>query len=171
MTPSAGLKVKCRHVGNPATSTFDAMTARSAGQDPGRVRAALLRSDLSRRRHAGGDHAQSSRVSPKSSSSAWWRSSRPRRRSFIVPNIDVVHNRVSVEIMRGCTRGCRFCQAGMITRPVRERSVDEIVEAAEEAVRSHRGRGAGTAVAVLLRLHRHPRAGHQRSANASAGGI
>jgi radical SAM family uncharacterized protein len=58
----------------------------------------------------------------------------PPPTTFIVPNMEVVHNRVSVEIMRGCTRGCRFCQAGMITRPVRERSVDEIVDAAEAAV-------------------------------------
>lgn len=58
----------------------------------------------------------------------------PPPTTFIVPNTGIVHNRVSVEIMRGCTRGCRFCQAGMITRPVRERSVDEIVDAAEAAI-------------------------------------
>jgi radical SAM family uncharacterized protein len=44
----------------------------------------------------------------------------------IVPVMETVHERFSVEIFRGCTRGCRFCQAGMITRPVRERSKDTI---------------------------------------------
>jgi radical SAM family uncharacterized protein len=51
---------------------------------------------------------------------------------FLVPNIDTVHNRAPIEIMRGCTRGCRFCHAGMVTRPVRERSVQEVVDAIAE---------------------------------------
>lgn len=45
----------------------------------------------------------------------------------IVPFMDVVHDRYAIEILRGCTRGCRFCQAGMVYRPVRERTADEIV--------------------------------------------
>ncbi|MCY3977147.1 MAG: TIGR03960 family B12-binding radical SAM protein [Chloroflexi bacterium] len=53
---------------------------------------------------------------------------------FIVPNIDTVHNRAPIEIMRGCTRGCRFCHAGMVTRPVRERPVQEIMSAIGEIV-------------------------------------
>ena len=53
---------------------------------------------------------------------------------FIVPYIKVVHNRASIEIMRGCTRGCRFCQAGMIFRPVRERPVDEVLQAVDAII-------------------------------------
>jgi len=53
---------------------------------------------------------------------------------LIVPYLDIAHNRIPIEIMRGCTRGCRFCQAGMITRPVRERPVEEVVEGIERAL-------------------------------------
>jgi radical SAM family uncharacterized protein len=49
----------------------------------------------------------------------------PRRQ--LVPLTEVVHDRLNVEVFRGCSRGCRFCQAGMITRPVRERPADQVV--------------------------------------------
>jgi radical SAM family uncharacterized protein len=52
----------------------------------------------------------------------------------VVPYADVVHDRVNVEVLRGCSRGCRFCQAGMVYRPVREQSADAIVRDALAAL-------------------------------------
>ena len=54
---------------------------------------------------------------------------------WIVPNIEIVHDRMMLEVFRGCTRGCRFCQAGMIYRPVREKSPGRLLELAEEMIR------------------------------------
>ena len=55
---------------------------------------------------------------------------------MIVPYIETVHDRVSMELFRGCTHGCRFCQAGMIYRPIREKSVDRLMELADKLVES-----------------------------------
>lgn len=54
----------------------------------------------------------------------------------IVPSVSAVHDRCVIEIMRGCTRGCRFCQAGIIYRPVRERREERIVENASRVIAS-----------------------------------
>ncbi|MDG1480461.1 MAG: TIGR03960 family B12-binding radical SAM protein [Myxococcota bacterium] len=55
---------------------------------------------------------------------------------YIVPFTQQVHDRISLEVLRGCTQGCRFCQAGMTTRPVRERSIDNIETLLERTLES-----------------------------------
>ena len=55
---------------------------------------------------------------------------------LIVPTVEVVHDRIMLEIFRGCTRGCRFCQAGFLYRPIRERSVEKLKQIARESADS-----------------------------------
>jgi radical SAM family uncharacterized protein len=59
----------------------------------------------------------------------------PYPKHQLVPLVEVVHDRLNVEIFRGCTRGCRFCQAGMITRPVRERPEEQVRTMVREGLR------------------------------------
>jgi radical SAM family uncharacterized protein len=59
----------------------------------------------------------------------------PYPKSQLVPLTEVVHDRLNVEIFRGCTRGCRFCQAGMITRPVRERPASQVRSMVSDGLR------------------------------------
>ncbi len=59
----------------------------------------------------------------------------PYPKTQLVPLTEVVHDRLNVEVFRGCTRGCRFCQAGMITRPVRERPAEQVRTMIQDGLR------------------------------------
>lgn len=54
----------------------------------------------------------------------------------LVPHVETVHDRLTIEIRRGCTRGCRFCQPGMLTRPARDVEPEQVVEAIETGIRA-----------------------------------
>jgi radical SAM family uncharacterized protein len=54
----------------------------------------------------------------------------------ILPTCEIVHDRLTIEIARGCTRGCRFCQAGILNRPYRARPVEEVLRIAERGIRA-----------------------------------
>lgn len=54
---------------------------------------------------------------------------------LVVPYVEVIHDRAMIEIQRGCTRGCRFCQAGFIYRPLRERPLEEVLQTADELLK------------------------------------
>jgi len=60
--------------------------------------------------------------------------SAPYPTGFLVPFMEIVHDRLNIEVGRGCSQGCRFCQAGMVFRPVRERSADRICQLALRAL-------------------------------------
>lgn len=60
----------------------------------------------------------------------------PQPERPVVPSLEAVHDRLSIEIARGCTRGCRFCQAGMVTRPLRERKPERILDYMEKTLRN-----------------------------------
>ncbi len=55
---------------------------------------------------------------------------------FVVPFIEIVHDRIMLEVFRGCLRGCRFCQAGMIYRPVREKKAGTLIDSAKKLIES-----------------------------------
>lgn len=87
----------------------------------------------------------------------------PDTSKLLVPFCEAVHDRAQIEVMRGCVRGCRFCQAGMLTRPQREKSAEQIVNEVRETI-AHTGfeevtlaalsasdcRAIGAAMRVLL---------------------
>ena len=132
---------------------------RELADDPRRVRARHVRRRVRRTVHPGGHARASPRFPPQVDKRtvadlAEW----PYPKQQLVPLVEVVHDRLNVEIFRGCTRGCRFCQAGMITRPVRERPEEQVRTMVAGRPPAHRLRRGRVDVAVERGLLGHRRA-------------
>ena len=139
--------------------------AARAGDDPGRVRPRRCTTSSTTGPRVARGHARASPTCPRVvdkrtvADLADW----PYPKRQLVPLIEVVHDRLNVEIFRGCTRGCRFCQAGMITRPVRERPMEQVRTMVRDGLRRTGLRRGRAHLAVERRLLGHRRARRRAS--------
>ena len=99
------------------------------------LRALALRSDLRRRRVGQRRAPLRRRATARAKRTVADLADWPYPKNQLVPLTEVVHDRLNVEVFRGCTRGCRFCQAGMITRPVRERPAEQVRSMIDAGIR------------------------------------
>lgn len=111
--------------GEPAVADLAALLARGRSEGWSRARRLAELHAVPGAWHPGVTAPVAARVLPDLNASA--------PPDVMVPTIEPVHDRVAIEVMRGCARGCRFCQAGMIQRPVRERDAARVVEGAGDA--------------------------------------
>ena len=103
---------------------------RAARRDRGHLRPVALRRRVRRGRPHRGDHAATTRARPSGRSAPGCRSSKPEYYPDkpMVPSVEIVQDRLGLEVMRGCTQGCRFCQAGYWYRPVRELDPGDVAD-------------------------------------------
>ena len=172
---------RCRTSAAVGAATPRASRPPAAGRDAARswpprtalrLRAALLRAGVPRR-PPGGPAPDAAATCRRRSSRAWsttWTRMPAAHRGRSCPFVECVHDRIAIEIMRGCPWQCRFCQSTVIKRPLRFRSVQTIVDAALESYRNTGFNEISHPVAVDQRLPALRRAGPRTEAGLRAAG-